>query len=197
MPDPVSRTQTRTSFPTTDAADRDAVVRHRVLHGVVREVHDGLRQALPVGEDHPTADPVESPAARRERRRLGEELVRQQLEVDPLAAEEVGMLGLREELEVVDDPSDPVELVEHERGRRPALLRIVAQELEVPAADRERVAELVACVLDELALTLEDGLESVEHAVEAPCHLGGLAGSADLDPLREVRLGDRVGGLGQ
>ena len=62
------------------------------------------------------------------------------------------MLGLGEQLEVVDDAADAVELVEDERGRRAPLLGVVAEELEVAAADRERVAELVARVLDELAL---------------------------------------------
>ena len=176
IPEPVSRTQMRTSFPTTARPDRDAVVGDRVLHRVVREVHHGLGQALPVAEDHPAADPVEAPAARGERGRLREQLVREELEVDPLAAEEVRMLGLGEQLEVVDDPADPVELVEDERGRRPPLLRVVPEELQVASTYRQRVAELVARVLDELPLALEDGLESVEHRVEAPRHLGGLAG---------------------
>ena len=72
-----------------------------------------------------------------------------------------------------------------------------SEQLEVAAADRERVAELVVRVLDELALALEDRLEPVEHRVEAARHVGGLSGPADLDPLREVGLRDRVRRLGE
>ena len=71
------------------------------------------------------------------------------------------------------------------------------RQLEVAADDRERVAQLVAGVVDELALAAHHGLEPVEHRVEASRHLGGLVTPARADPPGQVGLGDRAGGIGQ
>jgi hypothetical protein len=141
-----------------------------------------------VGENGSFADGVDLPRARGECARLRNQLVRELAQLHPLVPYEVRMLGLGEQLKVVHDPAHPVELVHDERERQPVLVGIRSEELEVPAADRERVAELVACVLDERALASEDRFQPVEHRVEAARHDRRVPGAVHLDSLSEVGL---------
>ena len=71
------------------------------------------------------------------------------------AAQEVPVLGVGEHEQIVDIAVHPVELVVDQRGGLGALVRIVAGELEVPPYDRDRRAQLVGDVVEELALANE------------------------------------------
>src|SRR5918999_1534096 len=146
--------------------DRDRLVLERVLHGVVSEVHHRLRQALAIGEEEPLSGLVKLPPASSERTGLGEELVPDELELHPFRPEEVRLLGLGEHLQVVDDPPHSIELVQDERDRPSLIFRVLPEQLQVATADRERVAQLVARVLDEFPLAAEHRLEPVEHRIE-------------------------------
>src|SRR5688572_7115605 len=99
---------------------------------------------------------VELPAALSEGAGLGAELARENPEVDPVGAEEVRLLGLRQELQIVDGRPLPVELVHDERDRRSLFFGVVAEQLEVTAADRQRVPQLVAGILYEFSLAPKD-----------------------------------------
>jgi signal transduction histidine kinase len=79
-----------------------------------------------------------------------------------------------EQQQVVHEPAHAVELVGHELDRLGALLGIVFEQLEVPAHDRDRRAQLVAGVADELLLARERILEPVEHLVEGAREVGEL-----------------------
>ena len=63
-----------------------------------------------------------------------------------------GRSALASSQQVVDEARHAVELVGHERDVSAALVRVVAQQLEVAADDRDRRAQLVAGVADERAL---------------------------------------------
>ena len=148
------------------AAERDPVASRGVLDGVLREAHHRLGEPLAVGADLPERDRLALPAPRRERGRLRHQLVRELVDVDVLQPQEVGPLGLRERQQVVDEAAHPVQLVGDEGDRLAPLLGVLAQQLEMAADDRDRRAQLVARVGDEVALAGERGLQPVEHGVE-------------------------------
>ena len=131
-----------------------------MLDGVLRELHDGLGEPLAVGGEPAGPRLREPPVAVRERLRLREQLVGEHVEVERAGAQEVGLLGLGEQQQVVDEARHPVELVGHERDGLLALARVVAEQLEVAADDRDRRAQLVAGVDDERALARERGLRA-------------------------------------
>ena len=80
-------------------------------------------------------------------------------------------------------------------GRKLAVAR---EHLDVRPQARQRRAELVRGVRDELAARARRFLEGAEHHVEAAREAGQLVPSLDLDPLGQVSgLGHRLGRLGQ
>jgi hypothetical protein len=78
--------------------------------------------------------------------------VREELEVDVLRAEKVRLLSLHEDAQIIEDPLHPLELLPYERDRLAPFLGFVAEQLELPATDRDWVAKRVARVLDQLPL---------------------------------------------
>src|SRR5919106_2783943 len=133
--------------------DHHGLLRPCVLHGVAREIHDGLRQAMAVGDESSLAAVVERPPAWANRVRFGGELLCEEPDVYRLRVKKIRVLCLREQLQVVDDPSHPVELAQDERDRPTPLLRFVPEQLEIPDADRDRVTQLVGYVVDKLRQT--------------------------------------------
>ena len=112
-------------------------------------------------------------------------------EVDRGRTHEVGPVALGEQDQVADQAGHPVDLVEqqllglgHLRGRAGV------EELEVAAHHRERRAQLVAGVVEELPLADERLLEPVEHAVDGAGEGGDVVVAGDREPLREVALAD-------
>jgi hypothetical protein len=77
------------------------------------------------------------------------------------------------------------------------VLGIVAHDVEVPAHDRDRRAQLVTGVVEELPLPVEGGFEAVEHPVEGVAEVGDVIVARDLDPPGEVVLADARGGLAE
>ena len=147
VPDPEARLA-----PGHDRADRDRLAAVGVARGVLGQLHDGLREALAVGDDHALAADVDDPLARGERLHVREEAVGQRADVDRVEIEEVGFLAAGEEQQVLDDPAHPVELVGDERERLAPLLRVVLEQLEMAAHDRQRRLQLVRRVVGEAAL---------------------------------------------
>ena len=105
------------------AADPDRVALARVADRVVGEVHHRLGEPVLVGDDDPDAGAVEAPVAVAEAARLGEQVVREEVEVDRTEAEEVRARRLRQQQQVVDVAAHPVELVLDHRDRLLALGR--------------------------------------------------------------------------
>ena len=115
----------------------------------------------------------------------------------------VGLTVAREVDEVADEHGELLELGARGGERRRALLgRQVAgagEQLDVRPDRRQRRAQLVRCVGDELALGLLGGLERGQHRVERIRQAVQLvAGAAGGDAPAEVAgLRDVLGGLGQ
>ena len=158
----------------------------------MRELHHRLGEALAVGDDHALRGVLDAPGAICERLALGAGLCGQRGEVDAVEAQEIGLLGLGEHEQVVDDARHPVDLVEDQRHCLAVLVGVVAEQLEVPADDRQRCAQLVTGVIDEPALRCERGLHPVEHRVEPRRELGDLIIADDGDPAAQVAVGDRL-----
>ena len=72
-----------------------------------------------------------------------------------LENDEVGMVGLREQEELLEDPLDPAELVERDVDLVERPVPVLSQHLEMPARDRRRSTQLVRDVVEELLLLLE------------------------------------------
>ena len=107
------------------------------------------------------------------------------------------MLVPREQQQIVDDSRHPVQLVDDEGKRLVSLPRIVLEQLEMPADDRQRRSQLVTGVVDELALRRECSFQPLEHLVERGTQLRDLVSSARRDPLAEVGRGDRASRSGE
>ena len=175
-------------------AQRDPVSFGGVLDGVLDELDDCLGQSLAVRDDDAGAAALETPVARPERPGLLLELVRQRLDVHGLEPEEVGLLGLGQKQEVVDDAAHAVELVHHQRDRLAALLRVAFEELEVSPDDRDGRLELVAGIVDEVPLRLERSFEPVEHVVEGGRQVRDLVVPTNGDSPAQIGLRDRPRG---
>ena len=65
------------------------------------------------------------------------------------------------------------------------------------ADDRDRRAQLVADVADEVALVRKRDRQPIEHAVESAPEVGELVVALDLDPPRHVGAGDRPRAVAQ
>ena len=176
---------------------RDHVAVDRVLHRVVGEVHHGLGQALAVRGQAPGPHPVQAPLASGEPGHLAHQLLGEDVEVEVLQAQEVDALGLGQGEEVVDEATHAIQLVHDERDGLPTLVRVVPQQLEVTADDRDRRAQLVAGIADERPLAAERGLQAVEHVVERARELADLIVAAHLDAPGQVALADRAGGVAE
>ena len=105
--------------------------------------------------------------------------------------QEVRPSRLRQDQQLVDEPCHAVELVDDQVARALTLIgRAFVEQLKVAAHDRQRRAQLVANVVEEVALIGERGLQAVEHLVERARQLRHLVVALDLDTLREVGLRD-------
>ena len=179
------------------AADRDHLVASGVLDGVLREVHHGRGEAVRVACEERHIGPVDLPATDAESLRLGEDLVRQEVEVERLGPQEVGAGGAGQEQEIVDEAAHALQLVLDHAGCLSALRGVVPEGLEVAPDHRDRRAELVPHIGKELLLVLEGRLEAVEHSVEGASEFGDLVAAADRDAVGEVGVGDRAGCPGE
>jgi len=103
----------------------------RVLHGVLGELHDRLRESLAIGLQASDAVGVELPVVRRERPGLREQLLGERVEVDVGGLDEVGLLGLASSSRSSTKRDMRSELVADELDRLAALHGIVAEQLEV------------------------------------------------------------------
>ncbi|MEZ5098238.1 MAG: hypothetical protein R3C15_00160 [Thermoleophilia bacterium] len=100
--------------------------------------------------------------------------------------------------EVRDEAAHLLELAHHVGEQRGALLLahggVAREHLDVRAQARQRRAQLVRRVRDELTLRLVGDLERRQHRVEARAEPGELVAAVDVDPVREIlRLGDDLG----
>ena len=144
-----------------------------VLDGVVRQREHGLGDPLLVHRGDRLPGTVELPGPVAQPTRLREQRVGEPLQADRLRGQEVGAAGLREQDQVAHEPRHPVDLVEQQRpGLRDLRRVLVVEQLEVPAEHGERRLQLVAHVVEELALPDERLLEPREHAVEGPGQRG-------------------------
>ena len=87
---------------------------------------------------------------------------------------EVPVPSVGECLQVVDDPAHPAKLVHHDRQGRLLVGEAFAEELKVPLADGQRVAQLVARATHEAPLIVAEGFEAIEHHGEGPVQPVGL-----------------------
>ena len=175
-------------------AHADLVAVGRVPHGVGRQLEQRLRQPLGVGHHERLCGAVEHPGPRPEGACLPEDVGDEPVDVDVLHVQEVRAPRLGERDEVVDQPAHAVELVQEQRPglldvRRP----VGVHELEMPAEDGQRGAELVPRVVEELLLGAERGLEPVEHRVHRPRQLCHVVAAAHRDPGVEFGVRDAVG----
>ena len=194
-PGPVSRTQSRTAPPSYDDADRDLVAGRRVcLTALSASWSTRLGEPLLVDRD-------DRPSSRRSRRaasrgRPGRVPSRAASAVSRsrstgCGAEEVGPVALGEQDQVADQPRHPVDLVEQQRPGLGHLGRVVGvEQLEVAAQHGQRRLQLVAGVVEELALADERRLQPVEHAVEGAGQRGDVVVAGLGQPAGEVGLAD-------
>ena len=123
----------------------------------------------------------------------GQDAEGQLAQLDVAGDDEVRVVGAGEGEQVVDEAGHPVELVVGDGERRRARRRVVAHRLEVAPDDRDGGAQIVAGVVEELALVGEGALEPVEHRVKAGT-AGHLVTAADLEAAAEVGPLDLLGG---
>src|SRR3954451_20218192 len=90
-------------------ADGDSLTGLRVADGIVREVHDGLREALRVAADDADAGALERPVAVAEQPGLREGLVGQEVEIEGLRAQEVRARGPHQKQQVIHEAVHPVQ----------------------------------------------------------------------------------------
>ena len=198
----VGLSDARTGVPDPDpslleahgGAESDRVAFRRVQNGVLRQLKDGLGEPLAICQDDPFAPAFVPPIARSQPLHLARELLRERREVDRLAGEKTGLLGLRQQDQVVDYPAHAVELVEDDRERLAPFLGIVLEQLQVAPHDRDGRPQLVTGVVDEAALRREGRFEPVEHLVERRGELRDLVGALHRDAAAEVALRDLVRG---
>ena len=128
----------------------------RVLDRVARQVAQRLGEAVGSAASVPSGTGPSSKRRSAVRLSAVPQLLDERVQVDRLGPQEVGLLGLGEQQQVVDEPADAGDLGLHEpldaahlvAGR--VLLR--GQHLELAADHRQRRAQLVRGVGDELAL---------------------------------------------
>jgi hypothetical protein len=175
--------------------ERDPVAVAGVLHGVGGELQQRLGETLAVGQDGRLGHLGDGPLPAAEGAGLGHDLDGQVGNINGCEGQEVGLLGLGEHDEVVHDPAHPLQLIGDQGGGVAPVGRVVAHQLQVPADDRDRRAELVAGVVQEPPLSGEGRLQPVQHVVEGPGQLGDVVVSADRDPPGQVGFADPLGRL--
>ena len=151
-----------------DEADESAG--RRVLDRIAHEVADRLREAVGIAVQLATgrARELEAPVGRDPVRLV--EPVEPWRDRDRLLPQPATLLGLREQQQVLDEPLhaldlDPYEALDPLHVAR-LDVRLAGEHLELAADDRQRRAQLVRSVGDEVTLAVERALEPVEHVVE-------------------------------
>ena len=137
---------------------------------VAEQVAQRLGEPVGVGEQRARGQLPKLVAARREQGGPVPELLDEARERDRLDAQELGLLGLGEQQEVVNEAGD-AERSPPARGAPPAGpprggLSLGGEHLQLAADHGERGAQLVRGVRDERALARERVGEAVEHVVE-------------------------------
>ena len=148
-------------------AQRDHVVRLRVLHGVLEQRVESASQRLGVRVHDARHVDLQPPRARRHLRPAHEDVVEEALELDVAHEDEVGLIGLRQQQQPVDDVLDPLQLVERDQHLG-CMRHLALQELEMATGDRHGRAQLVRRVVEEPLLALEQrcaGLRERLHLV--------------------------------
>ena len=152
--------------------------RRRVHECVANKIRDCLTEAKVVtGHDHRGADARDHVAFRVGRARIADRVVDHRREVDGRAVERPPLIEPREQQQVVDEQSHaPCLVLDAPHREQHVLARhvgIALQQLRVAAHRRQRRAQLVRRVGDEMAETLlhrlalgEGALDLTEHLVE-------------------------------
>ena len=169
-----------------------------VLHGIGHQLEPGLGDSGGVDHGPGEGHRFQLPAALAQ----GEGLVEDQLgelgDVGVHRGDEVGLGALGQQDQIIDEHSHPVELV---NGQQLGLAHVSGVggvgELKVPADHGDGRTQLVADVVEQVALSLHRGLDSVQHPVDG-CGQGGQVVSAlDRNPGGQVLLADGFGGAPQ
>ena len=188
MPGPLSLTEISSRPSRARADDRDAVAGVGVGDGVADEVAEHLGESVGVGLER-AVDGLELEVALAEQRQVAPEVLEELAQLDRARLDQLTCLGAGEREHVADEP---VELVEAAQQRRRCLRAGCARRFRGRAARpgraaRERRAELVGGVRDEVALAFERPLEPLEHAVERVGQDPDLSAAADrARPHRQV-----------
>ena len=157
------------------------VLQHRLGDPVV------IHHARALGDLH------EQPLPVTERLHLGLDVEHQLSRVGRPGRHEVGLLRLRQHEQIADDAAHPPQLAVHEIEGLAPLLRIVGQQLEMAAHDRDRGPQFMSGVVDELPLRRVRILDTVQHRVEGLGQRGHVVAADHRDPCGEVVLADLRG----
>ena len=135
--------------------------------GVAHEVAQHLREPVGVGVSVPPTA-VQLEVALAEQRQIAAHVLEETVEVDRLRLDQLAALGAGERQHVGDEAVELVEAAQQRDGAFVAaqLVGLAVEQLDLGAQHRERRAQLVRGVGDEVALALERPLEPLEHVVE-------------------------------
>ncbi len=166
-----------------------------MLRGVLGQLHQRLGDPLRVDAHGALAALVQLPRTLAERTDLVEHLVGEDAGVDVGGPQEVGAARLREHDHVIDEPRHPVDLVHHQvAGGLGVGALLGVEQLQMPADDRDRGAQLVSGVVEEAALLREGVLQPVKHRVECVAELRDVVVAGGVEAPAQVGVADLLRG---
>ena len=174
----------------------DLAVAGRELHRVVQQVRDGAFQRGGIAQDRHRLQARVEGDVRSATGRPGQRRLHHLRHVEPLRlALEMVIAGQRHQVtdegrELTELGGDVVENLGAGTLRQHPGLVVGHQQLNVGAHRRQRGAQLVAGVGDQLSLLLPRSLETLQHQVETARQLTQVVASVDADRVQLVGLGD-------
>ena len=167
MPGPESATEIVSRSPLHARHDVDAVIGLGVRDRVSHEVSQHLGEPVGVGVQC-ALDGLQVEVALAEQRQVATQVFEEVGEIDRLGLDKPARLGAREREHVGDEAVHLVEAAEQRDGALVAalLVGLAVEQLDLRAQHRERRAQLVRSVGDEVALAREGPLQPGQHAIE-------------------------------
>jgi hypothetical protein len=137
-------------------------ISHQVAHHLVEPIWIALERSA--YRDH-------LKVAVSEQRQVSPNILEELTEIDRARLDQLACLGARERQHVAHQPVELVEAAQQRRGFLVTvpLIALAVEQLDLRPQHRQRRAQLVGRVRDELALTLERALQALEHPIERGC----------------------------
>ena len=169
-----------------------------VLHGIGHQLEPGLGDSGGIDHRPGEGHRLQPPAALTQGEGLVEDHLGEFGDVGAHGRDEVALGALGQQDQVAHEHSHPVELI---NGQQLSLAHVSGVgrvgELKMPADHGDGRTQLVADVIEQVALRLHRGLHPVQHPVDGSGQGGQIVSALNRDPGGQVVLADGLGGASQ